>query len=100
MVDQVSGNAMLKVVEDSARLQVVEDGVVTDLPDCHEYHTRLLKWTIKNELRHRCHRQVNKRLALEIALYHLDGSRADGFWHASMLLNHLRMRFDSAKVGV
>ena len=97
MVDQVSGNAMLKV--DSATVKLVEDGIVKDLPDCHEYHTRLLKWTIKNELRHRCYRQVNKRLSLEIALYHLDGSSADGFWRANWKLGELKQRHDTAKVG-
>lgn len=99
MVDQVSGNATLKVVEDSATLKIVEDGIVTDLPDCHEHHMRLLKWSIKNELRNRCHRQVNKRLSLELALYHLDGSRADQFWRANWKLGELHERFAKATVG-
>ena len=62
--------------------------------------SRLLKFAIEHELRHRCHRQVNKRLALEIALYHLNGSRADGFSHANFNVWFLRQRFDRAKVCV
>ena len=62
--------------------------------------SRLLKFAIEHELRHRCHRQVNKRLALEIALYHLDGSRADGFWSADGQLRELKQRHERAKVGV
>ena len=53
----------------------------------------------RQQLVHRCYRQVNKRLALEIALYHLDGSRADEFSRANWKLGELKQRHDTAKVG-
>ena len=62
-------------------------------------HTPDLKSLIQREIKHGCYRQVNKRLALEIALYLCNGSSAHGFWRAAWQLGELRERFGRAKVG-
>ena len=41
-------------------------------------HTPDLISLMQHEIDHGCHGQVTKRLCLELALYQLDGSRADG----------------------
>ena len=62
-------------------------------------HTPSLKSLIHHEIEHGCYRQVNKRLSLEVGLYHLYGSRADGFWRANCQLGELKQRHDHARVG-
>ena len=49
----------------------VAENVVAD-------HTPDLISLMQREIDHGCHGQVSKRLSLELALYHLDGSRTDG----------------------